>query len=121
MRALDGQLATLETAKKESEQRLSSVGSTLRRIAGIQLDGSVSLPYRLSSPSRRWSPARQHPHHHHRGGDDERGDAIDVDPEVVRKGVRALMQQVAQIERERVSHQAFSYFYNHITAKLFLH
>lgn len=27
---------------------------------------------------------------------------FDVDPEVVRKGVRSLMQQVAQIERERV-------------------
>lgn len=27
---------------------------------------------------------------------------IDVDPESVRKGVRNLMQQVAQIERERV-------------------
>lgn len=26
----------------------------------------------------------------------------DIDPEVVRKGVRNLMQQVAQIERERV-------------------
>jgi len=34
---------------------------------------------------------------------DSRGDAIlDVDPEIIRKGVRSLMQQVAQIERERV-------------------
>ena len=34
---------------------------------------------------------------------DGRGDsAVDVDPEVIRKGVRSLMQQVAQIERERV-------------------
>ena len=34
---------------------------------------------------------------------DSRGDTIvDVDPEVIRKGVRSLMQQVAQIERERV-------------------
>ena len=34
---------------------------------------------------------------------DVRGDAIiDVDPEIIRKGVRSLMQQVAQIERERV-------------------
>ncbi|KAF4520433.1 hypothetical protein B566_EDAN004004 [Ephemera danica] len=101
VRALDGQLATLEGAKKETEQRLSSVGSTLRRIAGIQLDGSVSLPYRLSSPSRRWSPAR---HHHHRDREDaDRSgpEMIDLDPEVVRKGVRSLMQQVAQIERER--------------------
>lgn len=29
---------------------------------------------------------------------------LDVDPEIIRKGVRTLMQQVAQIERERVSH-----------------
>lgn len=28
---------------------------------------------------------------------------LDVDPDVVRKGIRNLMQQVAQIERERVS------------------
>jgi rootletin len=48
----------LEGAKKEVEQKLCSVGSTLRRIAGIQLDGSVTLPYRLMSPSRRWSPAK---------------------------------------------------------------
>jgi hypothetical protein len=34
---------------------------------------------------------------------DSRGDTIvDVDPEIIRKGVRSLMQQVAQIERERV-------------------
>lgn len=34
---------------------------------------------------------------------DGRGDSVvDVDPEVIRKGVRSLMQQVAQIERERV-------------------
>lgn len=36
------------------------------------------------------------------GHDDGRDGVIDVDPEVVRKGVRNLMQQVAQIERERV-------------------
>jgi len=34
---------------------------------------------------------------------DSRGDTmVDVDPEIIRKGVRSLMQQVAQIERERV-------------------
>lgn len=33
--------------------------------------------------------------------DDGKDGVIDVDPEVVRKGVRNLMQQVAQIERER--------------------
>lgn len=58
IRALDAQLSQLETAKKEVEQKLSSVGSTLRRIAGIQMDGSVSVPFKLTSPSRRWSPVR---------------------------------------------------------------
>lgn len=58
VRALDAQLAQLEAAKREVEQKLSSVVSTLRRIAGVQLDGSVTMPYRLMSPSRRWSPAR---------------------------------------------------------------
>lgn len=58
IRALDTQLAQLEIVKREVEQKLSSVVSTLRRIAGIQLDGTVTMPYRLLSPSRRWSPAR---------------------------------------------------------------
>lgn len=58
VRALDAQLSQMETAKKEVEQKLSSVGSTLRRIAGIQMDGSVNMPFKLMSPSRRWSPAR---------------------------------------------------------------
>ncbi|CAG9769436.1 unnamed protein product [Ceutorhynchus assimilis] len=92
VRALESHLAQLESSKRDIEQKLFSVVSTLRRIAGIQLDGSVSMPYRLLSPSRRWSPARGH---------DEKDGAIDVDPEAVRKGVRNLMQQVAQIERER--------------------
>lgn len=34
--------------------------------------------------------------------DSTRDVILDVDPEIVRKGVRSLMQQVAQIERERV-------------------
>ncbi|ENN80752.1 hypothetical protein YQE_02829, partial [Dendroctonus ponderosae] len=94
VRALETQLTQLECAKREIEQKLFSVVSTLRRIGGIQLDGSVSMPYRLLSPSRRWSPARGH---------EDKDGSIDVDPEVVRKGVRNLMQQVAQIERERAS------------------
>lgn len=103
VRALDDQLAINECSRKEVENRLSSVGHTLRRIAGIQMDGSVSQPYRMLSPSRRFSPAR-------RSGDQDydRGSVVsdscvvlDVDPEMVRKGVRTLMQQVAQIERER--------------------
>lgn len=58
VKALETQLQQLEAAKKMAEHKLTSVASTLRRIAGIQLDGSVSLPYKLMSPSRRWSPAR---------------------------------------------------------------
>ncbi|XP_072755819.1 uncharacterized protein Root [Anoplolepis gracilipes] len=96
VRALDAQLSQLETAKKEVEQKLSSVGSTLRRIAGIQMDGSVNMPFKLMSPSRRWSPARVQDH-----GDTSKDIILDVDPEAIRKGVRSLMQQVAQIERER--------------------
>ncbi|XP_062565905.1 rootletin isoform X1 [Armigeres subalbatus] len=115
VRALDEQMVHLDAIKKETENKLSSIGHTLRRIAGIQMDGSVSLPYRLLSPSRRYSPARgrsdrdefhHHHHHHHHQQQETRslsGDnaIIDVDPELVRKGVRTLMQQVAQIERER--------------------
>ncbi|XP_055529661.1 rootletin isoform X2 [Wyeomyia smithii] len=111
VRALDEQMVQLEAIKKETENKLSSIGHTLRRIAGIQMDGSVSLPYRLLSPSRRYSPARgrserdefHHHHHHHHETRSLSGDnaIIDVDPEMVRKGVRTLMQQVAQIERER--------------------
>lgn len=103
LRALDEQLAVVECSKKDVDNRLSSIGHTLRRIAGIQLDGSVSAPYRLLSPSRRYSPARGGCHEYDRnsvaGGGD--GPIIDVDPEMVRKGVRTLMQQVAQIEREK--------------------
>jgi rootletin len=58
VRALDAQLTQMETQKKEIEQKLSSVVLILRRIAGIQLDGSVSMPFKLSSPSRRYSPVR---------------------------------------------------------------
>lgn len=120
LRALEDQIGHLECSKKDAENKLSSIGHTLRRIAGVQLDGTVVLPYRLMSPSRRYSPARtgagggstgghHHHHHHHQECHDNRSVCgsenvlIDVDPEMVRKGVRALMQQVAQIERERVS------------------
>jgi rootletin len=58
VRALNAQLSQLETAKKEVEQKLTSVGSTLRRIAGIQMDGSVKMPFKLTTSSRRSSPAR---------------------------------------------------------------
>ncbi|KAG8232603.1 hypothetical protein J437_LFUL010724, partial [Ladona fulva] len=59
LRALDSQLQQMETAKKETEQKLSSIGASLRRFAGIQPDGSVSLPFRLVSPSRsKWGLVR---------------------------------------------------------------
>ncbi|XP_058060907.1 rootletin isoform X1 [Anopheles bellator] len=127
VRALDEQLVQLEGQKKEVENKLSSIGHTLRRIAGIQMDGSVSLPYRLMSPSRRYSPARgsrsdrdeypphhhhhHHHHHQHHGQHDTRSLSgenvlIDVDPEMVRKGIRTLMQQIAHIERERDDYKA---------------
>lgn len=38
----------------------------------------------------------------HEHGDASKDIVIDVDPEAVRRGMRSLMQQVAQIERERV-------------------
>lgn len=46
-------------------------------------------------------------------GDSVRDMILDVDPEVVRKGVRSLMQQVAQIERERVATRFSLPTYNH--------
>ncbi|XP_030369241.1 rootletin [Scaptodrosophila lebanonensis] len=100
IRALDEQLACVELHKRDTEHKLSSVVHTLRRIAGIQIDGSVNLSHRLVSPSRRFSPSRS-------GDYDTRSTSqcpdapIDVDPDLVRKGVRNLMHQVAQIEREK--------------------
>lgn len=108
VRALDDQLSVTECSRKDMENRLSSVGHTLRRIAGIQMDGSVSQPYRMLSPSRRYSPARRGVDHDYERGS-VAGDGcvvLDVDPEMVRKGVRTLMQQVAQIERERDDYKA---------------
>lgn len=58
LKSLEAQLMQTEVSKREIEQKLASVISTLRRIAGVQIDGSVSMPYRIMSPSRRWSPAR---------------------------------------------------------------
>lgn len=101
--ALDDQLMHTEACKKDAEIKLSSIGHTLRRIAGVQLDGSVTMPYRLMSPSRRYSPARACSGDLHESRSLSCDNMIiDVDPELVRKGVRTLMHQVAQIERERV-------------------
>lgn len=41
------------------------------------------------------------------GHDDGRDGSNEIDPEIIRKGVRNLMHQVAQIERERVSRIVF--------------
>lgn len=104
-----------EACKKDAEIKLSSIGHTLRRIAGVQLDGSVTMPYRLMSPSRRYSPARACSGDLHESRSLSCDNMIiDVDPELVRKGVRTLMHQVAQIERERVSNLAPHILYSFI-------
>lgn len=58
VRALDEQLNQMESCKRDVEHKLTSVLHTLKRIAGIQLDGTICAPQRLLSPSRRFSPAR---------------------------------------------------------------
>ena len=110
IRALDEQLACVELHKRETEHKLSSVIHTLRRIAGIQIDGSVNLSHRLVSPSRRFSPVRSvsggvapscHDFETRSTSHCPDGPALDCDPDLIRKGVRCLMHQVAQIEREK--------------------
>lgn len=108
-----------EACKKDAEIKLSSIGHTLRRIAGVQLDGSVTMPYRLMSPSRRYSPARACSGDLHESRSLSCDNMIiDVDPELVRKGVRTLMHQVAQIERERVSNYVLNYLF--MTLNIFI-
>ncbi|XP_034661483.1 rootletin [Drosophila subobscura] len=101
IRALDEQLSCVELHKRDTEQKLSSVVHTLRRIAGIQVDGSVNLSHRLLSPSRRFSPSRSVGDYDARSSSQCPDAPIDVDPDLVRKGVRNLMHQVAQLEREK--------------------
>ncbi|KAH8276985.1 hypothetical protein KR026_003142 [Drosophila bipectinata] len=101
IRALDEQLSCVELHKRDTEQKLSSVVHTLRRIAGIQVDGSVNLSHRLLSPSRRFSPSRSCGEYDARSTSQCPDGPIDVDPDLVRKGVRNLMHQVAQLEREK--------------------
>lgn len=100
IRVLDEQLHCMESIKRDNENKLTSIAHTLKRIAGIQFDGSINLSYRLTSPSRRYSPVR--------GCDfDNRSinqcpdGPLDIDPEIIKKGVRNLMHQIAQIERDR--------------------
>ncbi|XP_070063358.1 rootletin isoform X2 [Drosophila virilis] len=101
IRALDEQLACVELHKRDTEHKLSSVVHTLRRIAGIQVDGSVNLSHRLLSPSRRFSPSRSVGDYDTRSTSQCPDAPVDVDPDLVRKGVRNLMHQVAQLEREK--------------------
>ncbi|XP_052739750.1 rootletin [Bicyclus anynana] len=96
-RAVETALAQTEAGRRDAEARLSSVAHSLRRVCGIQPDGSVhqAARRRIASPSRRYSP--------HRGRDhsEDRNEIIDVDPELIKKGVRNLMHEVCQIEREK--------------------
>ncbi|XP_060648452.1 rootletin isoform X2 [Drosophila nasuta] len=101
IRALDEQLACVELHKRDVDHKLSSVVHTLRRIAGIQVDGSVNLSHRLLSPSRRFSPSRSVGDYDTRSTSQCPDAPVDVDPDLVRKGVRNLMHQVAQLEREK--------------------
>ncbi|EDW24431.1 GL23404 [Drosophila persimilis] len=90
IRALDEQLSCVELHKRDTEQKLSSVVHTLRRIAGIQVDGSVNLSHRLLSPSRRFSPSRSVGDYDARSSSQCPDAPIDVDPDLV-----------AQQEREK--------------------
>ncbi|CAK1541264.1 unnamed protein product [Leptosia nina] len=96
-RAVEAALTQSEAGRRDAEARLSSVAHSLRRVCGIQPDGSVqqAARRRLASPARRYSP--------HRGRDhsEDRNEIIDVDPEMIKKGVRNLMHEVCQIEREK--------------------
>lgn len=97
-------MACVEAQKRDTEHKLSSIAHTLRRIAGIQFDGTVNLTHRLVSPSRRYSPVRStagcgHDYDNRSASNCPEG-PIDVDPDLIRKGVRNLIHQVAHIERE---------------------
>ncbi|KAL4714216.1 hypothetical protein ACJJTC_018366, partial [Scirpophaga incertulas] len=97
-RALEASLSQCESGKREAEAKVSSIAHALRRVCGVQPDGTVAAAARrrLASPARRYSPRR--------GGRDhseERNEIIEVDPELIKKGVRNLMHEVCQIEREK--------------------
>ncbi|XP_026492988.2 rootletin [Vanessa tameamea] len=94
-RGVEAALAQSEGARRGAEARLASVCAALRRVCGVQPDGSLLARRRLASPARRYSP--------HRGRDhsEERNETIDVDPELIKKGMRNLMHEVCQIEREK--------------------
>ncbi|CAF4907255.1 unnamed protein product [Pieris macdunnoughi] len=96
-RAVEAALTQSEAGRRDAEARLSSVAHSLRRVCGIQPDGSVqqAARRRLASPARRYSPHRGREH------SEDRNEIIDVDPEMIKKGVRNLMHEVCQIEREK--------------------
>ncbi|XP_058802315.1 rootletin [Phymastichus coffea] len=95
VRALDEQLTHMEARKKDLEHKLSSLVLMLKRIAGVQPDGSLTTPFKLSSPTRRYSPVRTQEH------SDSRELILDVDVEAVRRGINSLMKHFMKIERER--------------------
>lgn len=50
IRSTDNQLGDLERTKRDVENRLNTIWSTLKRVTGMQADGSVRI--------RKWSPSR---------------------------------------------------------------
>lgn len=50
LRSADTQLGDLERTKRDVENRLNTIWSTLKRVTGMQADGSVRI--------RKWSPSR---------------------------------------------------------------
>lgn len=50
LRSADTQLGDLERIKRDVENRLNTIWSTLKRVTGMQADGSVRI--------RKWSPSR---------------------------------------------------------------
>lgn len=50
IRSADNQLGDLERTKRDMESRLNTIWSTLKRVTGMQADGSVRI--------RKWSPSR---------------------------------------------------------------
>lgn len=50
LRSADTQLGDLERAKRDVDSRLNTIWSTLKRVTGMQADGSIRI--------RKWSPTR---------------------------------------------------------------
>ncbi|XP_050349623.1 rootletin [Nymphalis io] len=94
-RGVEAALAQSEGARRAAAARLGALLAALRRVCGVQPDGALLARRRLASPARRYSP--------HRGRDhsEERNEVTDVDPELIKKGLRNLMHEVCQIEREK--------------------